>query len=408
MKSAPYPSNEKERLAALRRYAILDTPPEQSFDDLTRLASYICETPIALVSLIDEKRQWFKSRVGLGATETPRDLAFCGHAILQDDLFVVPDATKDERFRDNPLVLEDPSIRFYAGTPLVTPDGYALGTLCAIDRKPRELSKAQTKALKALGRRVIAELELRQKNAELRLAHLKIVMQAKELTRSNEELQVFAHVASHDLQEPLRTITGFMHLLLKQNEDTLDEQSKEYLDFAFTGASRMSALIRDMLAYTRIGSLPKPHESVSSKDALKAAQENLQAAICESSTKIELGTLPSVRGDLSRLTQLFQNLLSNAVKFRREDVTPVIHIDAQRDGDTWHFTVQDNGIGIEPKNQERIFEVFTRLHSQDQFAGSGIGLALCRRIVEQHGGQIWLDSTPGKGSCFHFTLPAAD
>jgi GAF domain-containing protein len=158
----PKPANEEARLVALDKYAILDTDPEQSFDDLTLLASFVCKTPIALISLIDEDRQWFKSRVGLQSAETTRDIAFCSTAIMQPDVFVVPDALADERFRDNPLVVSDPHIRFYAGAPLINEDGYALGTLCVVDRAPRELAPEEREALKALSRLVLAQLEFRR------------------------------------------------------------------------------------------------------------------------------------------------------------------------------------------------------------------------------------------------------
>jgi GAF domain-containing protein len=156
------PKNEKARLAALEQYAILDTDPEAAFDDLTLLASFVCKTPIALITLIDESRQWIKSKVGLSVSETSRDVAFCSTAILQNELFVVPDALQDARFRNNPLVVSEPHIRFYAGAPLVTEEGYALGALCVIDQKPRELAQDEREALKALGRLVLGQLEFRR------------------------------------------------------------------------------------------------------------------------------------------------------------------------------------------------------------------------------------------------------
>jgi GAF domain-containing protein len=165
--SAPTPQNEKRRLTVLWEYEVLDTVPEEVFDSLTELAARICEAPIALISLVDEKRQWFKSRIGTTVNETSRDVSFCAHAIQQSDLFIVPDATKDERFARNPLVTSDPRIRFYAGAPLITPDGYALGTLCVIDKVPRELRTDQKQALTILARHVVSQLELRRRSREL-------------------------------------------------------------------------------------------------------------------------------------------------------------------------------------------------------------------------------------------------
>ena len=165
--TAPIPKNEKKRLKVLWQYEVLDTVPEEVFDDLTELAARICEAPIALISLVDEKRQWFKSKVGLTADETSRGVSFCSYAITQPDLFIVPDATRDERFVNNPLVTSEPNIRFYAGVPLVTPDGHALGTLCVIDKVPRELRLEQKQALRILAHHVVSQLELRRRSREL-------------------------------------------------------------------------------------------------------------------------------------------------------------------------------------------------------------------------------------------------
>lgn len=201
MEQLTKPKNEEARLAALEKYAILDTDPEAAFDDLTQLASFVCKTPMAMISLIDEERQWFKSKVGCTPTETSRDVAFCSNAIMQDDVFVVPDATKDERYRNNPMVVSEPHIRFYAGAPLITDEGYALGTLCVIDQKPRELEPEQRDALKALSRLVLAQLEFRR--------NLMLLKEAlNDRTRDEHERQQ----ECQRLQATLMRVLGLQHV----------------------------------------------------------------------------------------------------------------------------------------------------------------------------------------------------
>ena len=184
----PIPADEKRRLHVLWQYDVLDTVPEEVFDDLTELAAHICEAPIALITLVDEKRQWFKSKVGLTVTETSRDVSFCGHAIAQSELFIVADATQDERFADNPLVTSEPGIRFYAGAPLITPDGHALGTLCVIDKVPRELRPDQKNALRVLARHVMTQLELRRRSRELMNVHQQSAKMQSKLEKARADL----------------------------------------------------------------------------------------------------------------------------------------------------------------------------------------------------------------------------
>ncbi len=540
MKAAPTPTHENERLAALRQYEILDTPPEAEFDDLTRLASFICGTPIALISLVDADRQWFKSRHGIEATETPRELAICAHAILGDDIFEVQDASCDIRFADSPLVLGAPGIRFYAGAPLTTPEGVNIGTLCVIDRVPHHLSEEQRDALRTLARQVVKQFELRLSSrrhardaafrqaildsaaaslisttpeglittfsrgsedllgyaaeelvgkktpavihdpaevaahaetltrefgrlvapgfevfiakvccgdsetrewtylrkdgtrvpvllsvsgirdasgaltgflgvardiTEIKRAQAERERLATELRRSNADLEHFASIASHDLQEPLRMITSYLELLAHRYKGRLDAEADQFIGFAVNGAARLQALIRGLLVYSRVGVGSTVCQPTDAARAADLALENLQLVIAEKGASITRDPLPTVHGDPLMLTHLFQNLIGNALKFC-QGRAPHIHLSAQPAEGEWIFSVADNGIGIEPQYLERIFGIFQRLHSHAEYPGTGIGLALCKRIVERLGGRIWVTSEFGEGSVFSFSLPA--
>jgi PAS domain S-box-containing protein len=239
---------------------------------------------------------------------------------------------------------------------------------------------------------------------ERKRAEEKLEQSLADLERSNQELEQFAYVASHDLQEPLRMISSYTQLLAKRYEGRLDDKAQKYVHYAVDGAVRMQTLINDLLAYSRVGTRGRPPEFTDSHSALGEARRNLAVLIRETRAVISNDDLPTVRADPSQLALVFQNLLANAIKFRRQDL-PHIHVSARDQDREWAFAVQDNGIGIESRHAERVFVLFQRLHTREEYPGTGIGLAVCKRIVERHGGKIWFTSEPGNGSTFFFTIP---
>jgi len=270
---------------------------------------------------------------------------------------------------------------------------------------------------KFLGRRISnrditdrknAEEELRkyrehlEELVEQRTAELKKT--AEELTRSNKDLKEFAYVISHDLKEPLQVIKGFLMLFEKRYKDKLDEKANEIIRFTVDGAKRMQELIKDLLEYSQVGNRGKEFKPADCSLILNKAISNLKVSIEESGAVVTHDTLPTVMADAIQLSSLFQNLIGNAIKFYGSEA-PMVHISTERKGDEWLFSVRDNGIGIDPKFADRIFAVFQRMHSSEEYPGTGIGLAICKKIVEHHGGRIWVESEPGKGATFYFTIP---
>jgi signal transduction histidine kinase len=277
---------------------------------------------------------------------------------------------------------------------------------------PRDIQGLSTD-VESMRRRIIAELE------SVNGARALLEEQTQDLQRSNAELEQFAYVASHDLQEPLRKVASFTGMLQHRYQGQLDERADQYIEFAVDGAKRMQVLINDLLAFSRVGRVGATDVIVSMDDAARDAQRNLAAALEEREATVWIdGPLPEVRGDRSLLTALLQNLIGNAIKFHGEE-RPRVDISVSRDSDMYTFTVTDNGIGIAPRYADRIFVIFQRLHPKEEYTGTGIGLAMCRKIVEFHGGEIWLDAgpdggaaddatvseAPGHGATFHFTLP---
>ena len=274
------------------------------------------------------------------------------------------------------------------------------GELGQLARSFDDMAGAMEKHVADLER---AQAELKALNEQL---EHRVLERTAELRRSNEDLEQFAYVASHDLQEPLRMISSYVALLRQREGAKLDQNSLQFIAFALDGATRMQQLIQDLLAYARVGKQGKEFEGVEGNDACDGALANLEVAIEKAGAQVTRAALPAVHGDLTLLTQLFQNLVGNALKFRGE-AAPTIHLGCERKGGEWEFTVRDNGIGIAPQDFERVFVVFQRLHTREKYPGSGIGLSVCKKIVERHGGRIWVESKPGRGTTFHFTLPAA-
>lgn len=680
MPAAREPKNEQERIAELNRYGVLDTGPEEAYDQIVFLASVICQTPIALVSFVDQDRQWFKAKKGVDVVETPRELAFCAHAILDNGSpLIVEDATKDPRFSDNALVTENPEIRFYAGYPLNSPSGLPLGTLCAIDTKPRQITDEQVLALKTLASNVVQLLELSKTRAELKktlqalelavegiskvdkdgqftyvneayanmmgyspqaligqpwtltvapdslhdmqrlyevaasdgkisaeaigrckdgselynqvtlvaehdiqgnhigyfrfaqdisalkkeelvlnalhlietdktlssqekitqilkesckyynldsgliskvdqasytlqyawpentqslgksfninetycdftynsddvlslpdtsesvhsdhvynpalsckayigttvyddeqrygtiyfssqsprktpfsqrektfasligqlvsanLTRLKVDREKEafinKLTDSNEELQRYAYICSHDLQEPLRMIRSFSeklqkHLLPNLEADT-DDKGIQYLSFITDGASRAQDLVKDILVYSSIDNDVEALIDVNLEELIEVVNSYMHKQLIQTGGKITHDKLPMVKGNQTQLLQLFQNLINNGLKYYSPDRAPHIHIAVKEKGEYWQLSASDNGIGMEQQHLHKIFNVFQRLHRKEQYPGTGVGLSICKKVVQRHSGSIWVTSEKGVGSTFHFTL----
>ena len=392
------PANERERLLSLSRYKILDTLPEEEYDNITQLASIICNTPIATITLIDADRQFHKSYKGLKDNQAPRDLSFCAHAINNpNELMIVNDSRLDKRFYDNPFVNGYPNVIFYSGIPLVGEDGFALGTLCVIDSKPHELTNEQQTALKHLGKQVSKLLELRLKNELLE-------SQKRALASHASDMETFAFVASHDLKEPLRMIKAFNELLEKKYAQDLDDNAKKYIRFSIDGASRMDKLIDDLLNYFKVGIIDDHTENIDLNKILNDITKALYLEKKPDDFLIRFDQMPVIQIQKIAIKQIFQNLISNAIKYQYKDVKAEIEINYTEFEHHWEFRVSDNGIGIDQKNLNAVFTIFKRLHRSSEYSGTGIGLAIVKKIVEQKGGKVWVTSELGKGSTFYFTI----
>lgn len=511
MKTPDIPANELHRLQALNSYKVMDTRSDPALDEITDMAADICDVPIALVSLVDDCRQWFKSAVGLDAPETSKDIAFCSHAINGRDIFEIPNTLKDDRFFDNPLVTGDPNIRFYAGMPLISEDGFALGTLCVIDTKPKQLDARQRKYLKTLAREVMSRLELQRKNRYLEDANalhelitetnqdyifvkdkdFKIVKansafislypeemrsriigfttledykpeEAQEflkddkqalaegriekfesiefpdgrqrtlfttkvrfedkagepyvlgvardvteredliasLKKSNEDLEEFAYIASHDLKSPLNAVKSLLALLESDLAEIADEDAQLHFQMINTRINRMTQLLTDLLSYARVGKEEHQPEQLSleattlSCIALIDKPEDFNVSVID--CQIDLPKLP--------LELVLTNLLSNAVKHHNNTKGNIL---VSADASSTHYTIKvcDDGPGIPDEYRAKVFEKFQKLESRDEVEGSGLGLSMVLKMVKHYGGEVTINANQPQGTCFSLIWP---
>jgi signal transduction histidine kinase len=430
--------DEDKRMEALQSYHILDSLAEKDYEDITALASIICDVPIALISFVDHDRQWFKSNHGLDVTETLREHSFCSHAIkTPGSPFIIPDSRQDIRFKDNPLVTGKPNIVFYAGIPLVAKGGFGLGTVCIIDDKPRVLTDKQMEALQILSGQVIKLLELRRANNNLSGSNIlleaenkslddtllermaEIARQNTELEKVNKELQSFAYISSHDLQEPLRKIQTFISLIADREYNNLSASGREYFLKIGKSAGRMSALIKDLLNYSRTATSKKVFETVSLKNIVTDVLHDFEEETTQKGAEISLLDDCDVRVIAFQFRQALYNLVSNALKFSQEGVLPRVQISCsyntgaafneaclRPEQEYCMVAVQDNGIGFDQKYNEKIFELFQRLETKELQTGTGIGLTIVKKIVDNHKGFIVANSMPNVGTTFKMYLPA--
>lgn len=392
MIEAQFPLNEAHRLRILEEYQILDTESENDFDEITKLASEICESPISLISLVDSDRQWFKSSHGLPVSETPRTMSFCAHAIHDDAVFIVEDARKDIRFHDSPLVTDDPNIVFYAGVPLIDKEGFALGTLCIIDNKTKKLTEFQEKALKTLSNQVLKLIELKKLNYKL---HAKNEL----LKESYSELEHFSHVVSHDIKSPLNNILGLTDLLKEDGCQIENSEANLYIDLIKDSSEKLKEYIDATLnSYKNSALAPDYKEFFYLNSILKKCAQLLNP---KNEFEINLPENMEIFNYKSLFEQIFMNLLNNAIKYNDKPKV-IIDITVEAEEGYYTITVKDNGIGIESDKLNDIFGMFVTLDKVDRFnnTGTGIGLWNVKKLVHRSEGEIAVESTIGEGTAF--------
>lgn len=412
---APIPEDEHQRLLTLQKYEVLDTGAEANFDDIIELAAQICQAPIALVSLVDRDRQWFKAKLGLDAEETHRDLAFCAHAILADDILIVENALLDPRFKDNPLVQGEPHIRFYAGAPLITPFGHKLGTLCIIDTEPRSLDQTQLKAIKTLSKHTVHLLELRKMYSEsihLNQALLEKNTAIEEISQHNQR---FLANINHEMRTPLNAIIGFSTQLTKRiSKLDLPEYVREGLGSIQSASKHLNNLINDVLDLSKLNANKltynatpfDPHtllQEVIFINSIEAEKHQIDLTL-----ELDPNLADSLLGDEQKIAQVLINIVANAIKFTPQG--KAVTLSAKTQGLNFEIRVVDQGVGIDKHDLKKIFKEFEQVTNplSHRTKGTGLGLPIAQQLVKLMGGSIKVRSELGKGTEFIIDIPTRD
>lgn len=392
-----FPENEKHRQLEVNKYQLLDTLPEESYDNITALMAYICDVPISLVTLLDRDRNFLKSHHGIPFNESPREISFCGHAINSEDMItIVEDSRKDERFFDNPLVTEYQAI-FYAGATLINSDGYKLGTLCVYDTKPRKLKEEQKNALLAMAKQVTNLFEQRYQNYKL------ILLQEK-LKERNEDLKKFARIVSHDLKSPLANIISLTELLEDENMGILNKESEQYIKYLKSSSYALKSYVDGLLSFYKSDELLKSRiEVILVQDIIKELK-----AITDPEQKVSFyieGNSKTITTNKSALMQVLINLVTNAIKYNT-NLNTEVKFDISENEIEYKLSVSDNGNGIPEEYLDKIFNLFSIVGVEDKEGniGTGIGLATVKKIIDSLGGEVKVLSKIGEGSTFFFTL----
>jgi two-component system NtrC family sensor kinase len=390
MPPAPIPGNDDARLLTLHEYGILDTLSEQAYDDVTALAAFVCDTPIALISMVDKDRQWFKARVGVEADHTRRNESFCAHTLISRETLVVEDSLLDTRFADNLLVLGDPRIRFYAGAPLVAPDGHVLGTVCVIDTKPRVLSAGQIGALEALSRQVMSMLESRMLASENRKA-TKALIQSEKLAAVGR----LASSMAHEINNPLEAITNLLYLTRLKADDP---EMREWLNLADQELRRISVIASQTLRFHKQSSRPRV---ISCQDLFSTTLSIYESRLTNANISIEkrkraAQPVECFEGDVR---QVLSNIVTNAIDAMPRGGRLLLR---SREATEWKtgrkglvLTLADTGTGMEEEAQRRRFEAF---FTTKGIGGSGLGLWISADIMQRHQGSITIRSSQRTGS----------